>query len=113
MRVPFVVRWPGTIHAGSESDELAATLDILPTLAALAGTEPPTDRVIDGHDISPILLQKRRATSPHEAFYYYFRDQLQAVRHGPWKLHLAYFGKIEDTLPSESVWIPINFAHPP
>jgi arylsulfatase A-like enzyme len=89
MRVPFVVRWPGTIHAGSESDELAATLDILPTLAALAGTEPPTDRVIDGHDISPILLQKRRATSPHEAFYYYFRDQLQAVRHGPWKLHLA------------------------
>jgi len=89
MRVPFVVRWPGTIHAGSESDELAATLDILPTLAALAGTEPPTDRVIDGHDISPILLQKRRVTSPHEAFYYYFRDQLQAVRHGPWKLHLA------------------------
>jgi len=89
MRVPFVGRWPGTIRAGSESDELAVTLDILPTLAAMAGTEPPADRVIDGHDISPILFQKRRAATPHEAFYYYFRDQLQAVRHGPWKLHLA------------------------
>jgi len=47
MREPCVMRWPGKIPAGKTCDELASTLDLMPTLARLAGTKPPTDRIID------------------------------------------------------------------
>ena len=87
-RVPCVARWPGKIPAGSESDEIASTLDFLPTFAKLAGGKLP-GKSIDGHDMSPILLAKEAAQSAHEAFYYYQMDQLQCVRSGKWKLHLA------------------------
>jgi arylsulfatase A-like enzyme len=89
MRVPCVVRWPGKIPAGSSSSEITATIDLLPTFAKLAGTNAPTDRTIDGKDIWPILSGQPQARSPHEAFYYYQMDQLQAVRSGPWKLFVA------------------------
>ena len=89
MRVPCVVRWPGKIPAGSSSGEITATIDLLPTFAKLAGTSAPTDRTIDGKDIWPILSGQAQARSPHEAFYYYQMDQLQAVRSGPWKLFVA------------------------
>ncbi|MCP4815010.1 MAG: sulfatase [Planctomycetaceae bacterium] len=89
MRVPCVVRWPGKIPAGSSSGEITATIDLLPTFAKLAGTNAPTDRTIDGKDIWPILSGQPQARSPHEAFYYYQMDQLQAVRSGPWKLFVA------------------------
>ncbi|MCH8923862.1 MAG: sulfatase [Planctomycetes bacterium] len=88
MREPCVIRWPGKIPAGSVCDEVASTIDLLPTFAKLAGTTAPTDRKIDGRDIWPLLSGEKNAKSPHEAFYYYFRDQLQAVRAGKWKLHL-------------------------
>ena len=88
MREPCVVRWPGKIPAGKTCDEIATTMDLLPTFARLAGTKPPTDRIIAGKDIRPLLFGKQGAKSPHEAFYYYQIDQLQAVRSGRWKLHL-------------------------
>ncbi|MHC4521543.1 MAG: sulfatase family protein, partial [Planctomycetota bacterium] len=88
MREPCIMRWPGTIPAGTECDELACTMDLMPTFARLAGTSAPTDRIIDGRDIRPLMIGKAGATSPHEAFYYYQMDQLQAVRSGKWKLHL-------------------------
>jgi arylsulfatase A-like enzyme len=89
MRVPCVVRWPGKIPAGRRSGQIAATIDLLPTFARLAGTTPPADRVIDGGDIWPILSGAADAKSPHEAFYYYQMDQLQAVRSGKWKMFVA------------------------
>ena len=67
-------------------------MDFLPTFAAMAHATTPEDRKIDGHDISDILFGKPEATSSYEAFYYYYIDQLQAVRSGPWKLHLARSG---------------------
>ncbi len=88
-RVPAIAWWPGQIPAGSSSDELTSTMDVMPTLAALAGTTAPQDRVIDGFDIRPILFAEEGAASPYEAFFYYSKDQLQAVRKGTWKLHLA------------------------
>ncbi len=88
MRSPTIMRWPGRIGAGGTSDELASTMDLLPTFARLAGTGPPRDRIIDGKDIRPLIFGEKGAKSPHEAFYYYFREQLQAVRSGRWKLHL-------------------------
>jgi arylsulfatase A-like enzyme len=85
VRVPCVMWWPETIPAGTVCREVAATMDFLPTFAALAGAQPPTDRTIDGHDIRP-LLTGDQAKSPWEALYYYFGNELHAVRSGPWKL---------------------------
>jgi len=88
MRVPCLVRWLGRVPAGRVCSELATSLDLLPTLAGLAGVKPPADRIIDGRDIAPLLLGQPNARSPHEAFYYYHVEQLQAVRSGPHKLYL-------------------------
>lgn len=88
MRVPLIARWPGRIPAGSTCRELVTLMDLYPTLALLAGAEVPQDRVIDGRDIRPLLFDRPDATSPHDAFYYYYVDRLQAVRSGPWKLYL-------------------------
>lgn len=88
MRVPCIMRWPGKIPAGTTCDQLVSTLDILPTLTSLAGGQIPTDRKIDGHDISDLLFGKEGAKSPHDPFYYYHTTQLQAVRSGKWKLVL-------------------------
>ena len=88
-RVPCIVRAPGRVAAGATSNELVTTLDLLPTLAQLAGATPPADRIIDGRDIRPLLHGMAGATSPTEAFYYYAHTRLEAVRSGRWKLHLS------------------------
>ena len=89
-RVPFLVRWPSRIPAGTTSTELASMMDLLPTFARLAGAATaPGPEVIDGRDIWPLIAGTPGARTPHESFYYYHFDQLQAVRSGPWKLFLA------------------------
>ncbi len=89
-RVPCVVRWPGKIPAGSACNELCGTIDVLPTLVKLAGTAAPTDRIIDGRDIWPLLAGTKDAKSPHEAFRYYWDYGLEAIRAGDWKLHFPH-----------------------
>ena len=91
MRVPCVVRWPGQVEPGRTSAEVATAMDLYPTLAAVGGGTVPTDRTIDGRDIRPLLLDAA-APSPHEAFFYYWMEALEAVRVGRWKLHLAKHG---------------------
>ncbi len=54
-RVPTICWWPGRIPAGTECSELASTIDLLPTVAGLAGAEFPKQK-IDGRDITPLLL---------------------------------------------------------
>ena len=85
MRVPCIMRWPGRIPAGAVCRQVAATIDVMPTLALLAGTKPPADRVIDGKDIWPLMSAKADATSPHEGYFF----STSGVRAGKWKLHLA------------------------
>ena len=87
-RVPTLMWWPGRIPAGTECGEMATMMDVLPTVARLAGTEPPRDRILDGHDIRPLMFAHPGARTPYDVFYYYAQDQLQAVRSGPWKLFL-------------------------
>lgn len=89
-REPCVMRWPGKIPAGTACDELASTMDLLPTIANLIDTELPADRPIDGKDIWPLISGAADAVSPHEAFYCYYGRQLQAVRDRRWKLHLPH-----------------------
>ena len=82
MRVPTLAWWPGKIPAGSVSSEIMATIDLLPTVANLCGQQVPQDRIIDGHDVSKILLGRAKAKSPHETLYY----EKDGVRQGKWKL---------------------------
>lgn len=85
VRVPFVARWPGKIPAETVTDEAITVMDLLPTLTRLAGGEVPTDRVIDGKDIWPLLAGKPDAKSPHEAIYYLRGRGVQGIRVGDWK----------------------------
>ncbi|MFH1570304.1 MAG: sulfatase [Gemmatimonadota bacterium] len=89
-RVPCIARWPGRIPAAGVSDEVATTMDVLPTVARLAGAAPPAGRAIDGHDLLPFLEGEGGACSPYDGpgFLYYYLGQLPAVRSGPWKLYL-------------------------
>jgi arylsulfatase A-like enzyme len=87
-RVPTIFWWPETIPAGTVCEEMATTMDFLPTFAELSGAKVPDDRIIDGKNVLPLLLGKKKSKTPHEVFYYYYMDQLQAVRSGPWKLFL-------------------------
>jgi arylsulfatase A-like enzyme len=90
VRVPCVMRWPGKIPQGRVCAEMALTMDLLPTLARLAGTALPAGRTVDGQDIWPLMAGEPGAASPHEAFYFYWDRQLHAVRSGPWKLHFPH-----------------------
>ncbi|HQZ28706.1 MAG: sulfatase [Verrucomicrobiales bacterium] len=86
-RVPTLMWWPGTVPAATVCDELTSTMDLYPTFVRMAGGE--RDGVTrDGLDITDLILGKEGATSPHEVYAYYYTDQLQAVRSGPWKLFL-------------------------
>ena len=90
IREPTLMRWPGKIPAGTTCNELASTIDILPTVAALIGAKLP-DHKIDGKDIRPLMFGQPGARSPHEAFYcYYAGGQLQAVRDRRWKLQFPH-----------------------
>ncbi len=90
VRVPFIARWPGRIPAGGVCTTPVMTIDILPTIANWIGADEPR-RKIDGRDVGPILLGERAAWSPHRAyFFYYHRNDLEAVRSGRWKLHLPH-----------------------
>jgi arylsulfatase A-like enzyme len=88
MRVPAIARWPGTIPAGTRTDALAASIDLFPTFATLAGAELPTDRTLDGVDIGA-LFSDPTSPSPRADVAYYAMDDLHAVRDERWKLHVA------------------------
>ena len=90
IRVPMIARWPGKIRPGSATDHVSAFWDVMPTLAELAETNPPSD--IDGISLLPTLLgsggQKR-----HDALYWeHFGRPAQAVRLGDWKAVRRYDG---------------------
>ena len=89
MRVCTLAWWPGKVPAASTTNAITSHMDWLPTFAAIGGGKTPADRKIDGIDLSALLLGDRMAFKPREVFYYYSGFQLQAVRSGPWKLHLA------------------------
>jgi arylsulfatase A len=86
MRVPGLMRWPGVIPAGTVTDQVAGTVDLLPTLAAITGAKLP-EHAIDGHDISGILRDPD-AASPHDThgLFYYKNNRVEALRMGKWKL---------------------------
>ena len=87
-RVPGIIRWPARITGGRVTNEVLLSMDLYPTLAACCGAAVPVDRTIDGRDVRSVWFDEQ-APSPHEAFFYYWMNDLEAVRVGAWKLHLS------------------------
>ena len=97
MREPAVFWWPGRIQPGT-IHEMGSTLDLLPTIAGLAGAEVPTDRVIDGLDISPALFGA--GPSPRDTMFFYRGTRVFAARVGNYKAHFitkAAYGSTAET----------------
>lgn len=108
-REPTVMRWPGKIPAGKTCDELASTIDILPTVAKLIGAELP-DHKIDGKDIRPLMFGEAGAESPHEVFYqYYSGGQLHCVRDRRWKLHFPHQYRTLNGRQGGTGGLPVNY----
>ncbi len=85
IRVPMFVKWPGHIKPGSKSETMVSHLDLLPTAAAAAGAELPSDRVIDGVNLLPLL-----EAAPVVPRVIFWRDgHYQAVQVAGWKLQTA------------------------
>jgi arylsulfatase A len=108
-REPCVMRWPGKIPAGTTCDELASTIDIFPTVARLIGAEMPTDHVIDGKDIWPLMAGEQGAKSPHDVFYCYYDGQLRAVRDRRWKLVFPHQYRSLDGKPGGRDGVPASY----
>ena len=87
LRVPFLATGP-TIPKHKISEEIGTTLDMLPTICQLAGIDPPSDRVLDGDDISCLLKGKNKKFKKDRYYYYFQAEYLQAIRKGNWKLHV-------------------------
>jgi len=86
IRVPFLIRWPGQVPAGRESNEIVHGVDMFATLAKIAGARVPTDRPMDSVDQSDFFLGKTQ-TSAREGFPIWCADRLTAVKWRNWKLH--------------------------
>lgn len=84
-REPAIFWMPGTVRADVVTTALGSTLDVLPTVAALAGAKLPIERTLDGYDLGPVL--RDGSASPRHEMFYYRDDELFAVRRGPWKAH--------------------------
>lgn len=91
-RVPCLMMWKGVISPGTVNNNLVAGMDILPTIAKIAGAPLP-DKKIDGVNILP-LLKGEKVEPPRKSFYYYYRNNnLEAVQDGQWKLVFPHKGR--------------------
>lgn len=86
VRVPGIFWMPGKIPGARTEDGVATVMDVLPTIAELAGVDPPRGRVLDGRSLVPFLTGEQELGE--RRYHYYFGGQLQAIRIGPWKLFL-------------------------
>jgi len=84
-RVPTVFWGPGRVMPGV-INQMGATLDLLPTFANLSGAELPSDRKLDGYDLSQVLTQ--RSSSPRKDFFYWAFAELHAYRNEQYKIHI-------------------------
>ena len=89
VRVPCIMRWPEKIPSSTVCSEPAMTIDILPTIAKITGAKLPNHQ-IDGKNIWPLIKGEKNAKSPHEAYYFYWGNNLHAVRKNNWSLHFPH-----------------------
>ena len=112
-RVPFVASCPGRIPAGSTSGAIAMNIDLLPTMAAIAGASKLEPATLDGHDLLPVLTGKSDE-SPHEALYFFNHDRIAAVRTQDWRMVVrADYRNIERHLPEHDVLLLFDMRKDP
>ena len=87
LRAPFIARWPANIPAGMTTNEIVHVVDLLPTLAHVAGFAVPDDRIIDGVDQLDFFLG-RQDKSNREGFIVYNNDDVYGYKWRNWKMHL-------------------------
>lgn len=92
-RVPAIMRWPGKIPANSVCNEMALSMDLLPTLAYAAGAEMKPAQNIDGKNVFDLITAREGAVTPHEKFFF----GTSAVRSGDWKYHAQEKFKVKAT----------------
>lgn len=97
-RVPFLVKWPQQIQAGTICNKLGCAVDLLPSFAALSGAELPKQK-IDGVNIVDLWKGKENANPRETVFFYYGKNNLNAVRKGNWKLVLPHTWRSYNTRP--------------
>jgi arylsulfatase A-like enzyme len=89
-RVPAIMSWPAKIPEKSIQREMVTSMDLLPTFASISNGNIPEGLLLDGIDISKVLFDRGGSKLPERPFYYYARNgELEAVRIGKWKLHMA------------------------
>ncbi len=89
--MPFFMKWPGNIKAGTVYRYPVGHVDVFTTAAAAAGARMPTDRVIDGVDLVPFVAG-RKAGRPHKSLF--FRSgNYRVLLSGDWKLQVDYTQK--------------------
>ena len=91
-RVPAILHWPSVIERGQVTGQLVSAIDILPTLADITGSALP-EQSIDGISVLPLLEGAPIAALESRVFYYFHREQLNAVRQGPWKYVFEHRGQ--------------------
>jgi arylsulfatase A-like enzyme len=100
-REPAIMRWPDVIPEGAVCNKLACAMDLLPTFAAISGSELPAKK-IDGVNILPLLKGEKDANPRDYLFYYYNKNDLEAVRQGHWKLVFPHnYLSVEGELPGK------------
>jgi arylsulfatase A len=107
-REPCVMKWPVKIPAGSICPEPAMTIDILPTIAEIIGGQLP-NHPIDGLSIVPLLTGDQKTKSPHDGLYFYWGEDLQAIRSGKWKLHFPHTYRTLSGRPGGSGGQPVPY----
>ena len=91
--------WPGKIKPGVVNRQLACTMDLFTTCLTLAKVAIPSDRIIDGVDMTPMLLGK--GPGQRNLMFYYNGDQLYAVRKGPYKAHFVTYAGYSKEQPQQ------------
>ena len=104
-RVPTIMKWPKVISAGSISNNIAATIDVFPTIANIVSSGLPKHK-IDGVDISSILEGRRDSNPRDHLYYYYGKNNLEAVRKDNWKLVFPHESRSYKNV------LPKNDGHP-
>jgi arylsulfatase A-like enzyme len=109
VREPFIARMPGRIPAGTVSSGLSSTMDLLPTIARLAGTTLPD--AVDGVDIWPELTGDRPYME-RDLLLFFDGWQMQCVRWGPWKLHFSRYNSVPWTADPPGGRFNLPLKHP-
>lgn len=111
-RVAGIMKWPGQIPAGTTTDTMMMTIDVLPTIAHVLQAKLP-EHAIDGLNCWPIVSGAPEAKNPHDFYaFYYEQNQLQAITSGDgrWKLQLPHsYRSFPTDLPKATGGIPVLY----